>query len=74
MLKAKDIKEMAPAELDKKISEKHQELLQLRFKAVTKQLKNHRQIPQTKKDIARLKTAKRQHEKAWRSLNGSRNK
>ena len=53
---------MAPEELKKQVDAKHKELFELRLKAVSKQLKNHREIPAKRKDIARLKTAQRQRE------------
>lgn len=53
---------MSDQELATKLDEKHRELFDLRFKAATRQLKNHRQIPQIRKDIARLETIKRQRE------------
>jgi large subunit ribosomal protein L29 len=61
-LKAKEIRDLQAGELAKKLNEKQRELLDLRFKAATKQIKNTRQLPQIKKDIARLKTVSRQHE------------
>jgi large subunit ribosomal protein L29 len=61
-LKINDIHSMNDQELAKKLDEKHHELFDLRFKSATKQLKNHRQIPPVKKDLARLKTVKRQRE------------
>jgi len=59
-LKASEFKTFSQDELPKKLNEKQKELFELRFKARTKQLKNHRQIPQAKKDVARLKTESRQ--------------
>ncbi|MCL2150005.1 MAG: 50S ribosomal protein L29 [Dehalococcoidia bacterium] len=59
-MKADEIKALSPEELSKKLTEKQKELFELRIKASTKQLKNHRQIPPVKKDIARLKTEERQ--------------
>jgi large subunit ribosomal protein L29 len=59
-LKASEIKSLSQDELPKKLAEKQKELFELRLKASTKQLKNHRQIPWVKKDIARLKTESRQ--------------
>jgi len=59
-LKANEIKALSQNELPKKLTEKQKELFELRFKASTKQLKNHRQIPQVRKDIARIKTEERQ--------------
>lgn len=59
-MKASDIKALSQDELPKKLDEKQKEMFELRIKASTKQLKNHRQIPWVKKDIARLKTETRQ--------------
>ena len=61
-MKYADIKAMSVDELDAKILETSKELMDLRFKASTKQIKNHREIPEKKKDIARMKTEKRQRE------------
>ena len=61
-MKYADIKAMGNEELDAKILETKKDLMELRFQAANKQIKNHREIPNTKKDIARLKTAKRQRE------------
>ena len=61
-MKYADIKAMNNDELDSKMLETSKELMDLRFKASTKQIKNHREIPQLKKDIARMKTEKRQRE------------
>ena len=59
-MKASEIKALSQEELPKKLDEKQKELFELRFKATTKQLKNHRQIPGIKKDIARIKTESQQ--------------
>ncbi|MCL2706835.1 MAG: 50S ribosomal protein L29 [Dehalococcoidia bacterium] len=48
--------------MKKKLNEAHRRTLDLRFKAATKQIKNHREIPQTKRDIARMKTIQRERE------------
>jgi large subunit ribosomal protein L29 len=61
-LKAKDIRVLGNEEMDKKINDAHRSLLDMRFKAATKQIKNHREIPQTKRDVARMKTIKRERE------------
>jgi len=53
---------MGKDELAKQLADKQQSLFDLRFKAATKQIKNHREIPALKKDIARLKTVSRQRE------------
>jgi large subunit ribosomal protein L29 len=61
-LKIKEIRTLGDEELKKRLEAAHKELLELRFKAATKQLKNHREIPMLKKDIARLKTIVRERE------------
>jgi large subunit ribosomal protein L29 len=61
-LKIKDIRILSDEEMHKKLDDTHRTLLDLRFKAATKQIKNHREIPQARRDIARIKTAKRERE------------
>ena len=61
-MKIKEIRTLGDEELNKRLEAAHKELLELRFKAATKQLKNHREIPMLKKDIARLKTIVRERE------------
>ena len=61
-MKIKDIRVLGDAELKKKLDETHRGLLDLRFKAATKQIKNHREIPQSRRDIARIKTVQRERE------------
>jgi large subunit ribosomal protein L29 len=55
-LKAKEIRALGDEELRKKLEEAHKELFDLRFQAATKQLKNHRELPRARKELARLKT------------------
>jgi len=55
-LKAKEIRALGDDELRKKLEEAHKEIFDLRFQAATKQLKNHRELPRARKEIARLKT------------------
>ena len=61
-MKTKEIRTLSDEKLEKRLEAAHKELLELRFKAATKQLKNHREIPMLKKDIARLKTIVRERE------------
>jgi large subunit ribosomal protein L29 len=61
-LKTKEIRALNDKELKKQLEAAHKELFELRFKAATKQLKNHREIPRLKKNIARLKTLIRERE------------
>ena len=55
-MKAKEVKALSDEELIKQIEAAQKEYFDLRFKAATKQLKNHRDIPRVKKTIARIKT------------------
>ncbi|MFH1662405.1 MAG: 50S ribosomal protein L29 [Chloroflexota bacterium] len=55
-MKAKEVKALSDEGLIKQIEAAQKEYFDLRFKAATKQLKNHRDIPIVKKTIARIKT------------------
>jgi|LSQX01.2.fsa_nt_gb large subunit ribosomal protein L29 len=57
-----NIREMTDGELLKRIDEAQKELLDKRFKAATRQLKNPKEIGKTKKEIAQLLTIKRERE------------
>jgi len=61
-LKVDEFRALRPDELAKQLEEAHQELFNLRFRLATKQLVNHREIPRTKKKIARLNTIIRERE------------
>jgi len=54
--------ELTDAELLKRLDEAQKELLDMRFKAATRQLKSPKDISKIKKEIARLRTVKRQRE------------
>jgi large subunit ribosomal protein L29 len=55
-MKAKELREMSPEELNEKEKEFSQELFNLRFQKATGQLGNTAMIPKTKKDLARVKS------------------
>ncbi len=61
-MKTKEIRALGDEELKKQLEAAHKKLFELRFSAATKQLKNHRELPMLKKDIARLKTIVRERE------------
>jgi large subunit ribosomal protein L29 len=61
-VKLTEIKALGDAELKKKLEEAHQELFNLRLKLATRQLVNHRELPQVKKRIARINTIIRERE------------
>lgn len=55
-MKANEIREMTPAELDAKLKELKGELFNLRFQHAINQLENPHRIADVKKDIARVMT------------------
>ena len=55
---------LSPEELARQLETARRELFDLRFRAATKQLVNHREIPRVKKDIARMLTILREWELA----------
>ncbi len=57
-----NIREMTDGELLKRLDEAEKELLDLRFQAATRQLKSPKDISKIKKEIARLRTIKRERE------------
>ncbi len=59
-MKAKELRELSVAELEKKVSELNQELFNLRFQLHTGHLENTARIGQVRKDIARTKTILRE--------------
>lgn len=63
-MKAEELRALSPEELNRKLEEMHQGLFNLRFRLATRQLVNHREIPRVKREIARIKTIKRERELA----------
>ena len=61
-MKISEIRVLGIDELKKQLDEAHQELFNLRIRMSTRQLVNHREIPQVKKKIARLNTIIREKE------------
>jgi large subunit ribosomal protein L29 len=61
-LKTKEIRALKPDALSKELEAAYQQLFELRFRLVTKQLVNHREVPRLRRDIARLKTIIRERE------------
>jgi large subunit ribosomal protein L29 len=61
-LKINEIRVLSPEELARQLESAHQELFELRFRAATKQLVNHREIPRIKRDIARMNTVIRERQ------------
>ncbi|MCI8844297.1 MAG: 50S ribosomal protein L29 [Oscillospiraceae bacterium] len=63
-MKAKEVRNMSPAELEAKLTDLKKDLFTLRMQHATNQLDNPIKINGVKKDIARIKTILR--EKALR--------
>lgn len=59
---AKDLRELTDDELGTKEQDLIQELFNLRFQFFTGQLENTGRLTETKRDIARLKTIRRERE------------
>ena len=61
-MKISEIRALGDEELKKRLEDAHQELFNLRFRAATRQLANHREIPKVKERIARIKTIIKERE------------
>ena len=59
-MKVEEVRALSTEELARQLETAHQELFDLRFRAATKQLVNHREIPRVKRTIARMKTVLRE--------------
>ena len=55
-MKAKEVRELSPAELETKLADLKKDLFYLRMQHATNQLDNPLKISQVKRDIARVKT------------------
>ena len=55
-MKIDEIRALGSAELEKQLEETRQGLFNLRFRLATKQLVNYREVRQTRRKIARMKT------------------
>ena len=59
-MKVEEIRALNMVEITRHLETAHQELFELRFRAATKQLVNHREIPRVKRTIARMETILRE--------------
>ncbi len=55
-MKAKEIRDLAPAELEKRLRETRQQLLMLRLRRQTGQVEKTHELRALRKDIARMET------------------
>ena len=63
-MKVSEIRAMTSEQLTKELQTANRELFDLRLKASTKQLVNHREIPKARKTIAVIQTILRERELA----------
>ncbi len=61
-MKISEVRALSEDDMKKQLADSEKELLDLQFKLATKQLVNHRQIPEARRKIARLKTVLREKE------------
>ncbi|WP_080876129.1 50S ribosomal protein L29 [Oceanobacillus timonensis] len=61
-MKAKEIRDLTTAEIEKNVKTLKEELFNLRFQLATGQLENTARIREVRKSIARLKTVVRERE------------
>lgn len=61
-MRVDEIRGLSTAELAKQLEAAQRQLFDLRFRAATKQLVNHREIVRVKREIARIKTIMRERE------------
>ena len=63
-MKAKEIRDLTPDQLDDQLSLLKKEQFNLRFQVATSQLENAARIRQVRRDIARVRTIARQKQSA----------
>ena len=63
-MKASELRELSPEQLEDRLRELREELFNLRFQYATRQLTNTARIREVRRDIARIETEQRQHELA----------
>jgi large subunit ribosomal protein L29 len=63
-MQASELRELSADELRERLAHLREELFNLRFQHATGQLENPMRLPQTKKDIARVRTVIRELELA----------
>ena len=61
-MKVTEIRTLTTESLKEKLNESHRELFNLRFRLATKQLANHQEVNNVKRQIARIQTVIRERE------------
>jgi large subunit ribosomal protein L29 len=72
MMKAKEIWEMSPEEIQGELDDAHAELFNLRFQFSIGQMRNSARLRQVRKDIARLNTILRAKQLQWMQEQGAK--
>jgi large subunit ribosomal protein L29 len=62
--KTEDIRKLSEEDMEKEIQEAHRRLFSLRLQKETRQITNHRELPAAKRQVARLKTIRRERQLA----------
>ena len=61
-MKAQELRGMTTEELQQQLDETYHELMNLRFRLASKQLRDTSQVGKVKRDVARIKTVLRERE------------
>ncbi len=62
--KTEDIRKLSEEDMEKELQEAHRRLFSLRLQKETRQITNHRELPAAKRQVARLKTIRRERQLA----------
>jgi len=60
--RAEEVRKLSDGDLAKEVEEAHRRLFSLRLQWATRQITNYREVANTRRRIARLKTVQRQRE------------
>ncbi len=59
-----DIRKLSDADMEKELQQAHRRLFSLRLQVETRQATNHRELPAARRQVARLKTIRRERQLA----------
>lgn len=62
--KTEDIRKLSEEDMGKELQQAHRRLFSLRLQKETRQITNHRELPAAKRQVARLKTIRRERQLA----------
>jgi large subunit ribosomal protein L29 len=62
--RTEEIRKLSEADLAKEMEETHRRLFSVRLQTRTLQMTNHRELPKVRRQVARLKTIRRERELA----------